>query len=63
MTAWPTLADRKGNPNCIGQSISSPLEQANPPAGTKSFVLLLLDPEGRGGLGVVHMMIYGIPPR
>jgi Raf kinase inhibitor-like YbhB/YbcL family protein len=53
--------DRKDNPNCVGQSISPPLYWANPPAGTSSFALLLIDPEGRGGLGVVHMVIYGIP--
>ena len=53
--------DRKDNPNCVGQSISPPLKWANPPAGTTSFALLLTDPEGRGGLGVFHMVIYGIP--
>ena len=29
--------------------------------GTKSFVLLMTDPEGRGGAGVVHWVAYGIP--
>jgi Raf kinase inhibitor-like YbhB/YbcL family protein len=53
--------DRKDNPNCVGQSISPPLKWANPPAGTNSFALLLVDPEGRGGTGVVHMVVYGIP--
>ncbi len=53
--------DRKDNPNCVGQSISPPLQWENPPAGTASFALLLVDPEGRGGLGVVHMVTYGIP--
>jgi Raf kinase inhibitor-like YbhB/YbcL family protein len=53
--------DRKENPNCVGQSVSPPLRWANPPAGTNSFALLLVDPEGRGGLGVVHMVTYGIP--
>lgn len=53
--------DRKDNPNCVGQSISPPLKWANPPAGTTSFALLLIDPEGRGGLGVVHMVTDGIP--
>src|SRR5579859_6851576 len=53
--------DRKDNPNCVGQSISPPLKWSNPPDGTNSFALLLIDPEGRGGLGVVHMVIYGIP--
>jgi len=53
--------DRKDNPNCVGESISPPLKWTNPPDGTKSFALLLVDPEGRGGLGVVHMVVYGIP--
>jgi Raf kinase inhibitor-like YbhB/YbcL family protein len=53
--------NREGNPNCVGQSISPPLKWVNPPAGTTSYALVLIDPEGRGGLGVVHMVIYGIP--
>jgi Raf kinase inhibitor-like YbhB/YbcL family protein len=53
--------DRKDNPNCVGQSISPPLNWTNPPAGTNSFALLLIDPDGRGGLGVAHMVTYGIP--
>jgi Raf kinase inhibitor-like YbhB/YbcL family protein len=53
--------DRKDNPNCVGQSISPPLKWENSPEGTNSFALLLIDPEGRGGLGVVHMVTYGIP--
>ena len=54
-------ADKQRSPNCVGQSISPPLKWANPPEGTKSFALVLVDPEGRLGLGVVHMVIYGIP--
>jgi len=53
--------DRKDNPNCVGQSVSPPLKWTSPPAGTTSYALLLIDPEGRGGLGVVHMVVYGIP--
>src|ERR1700691_2814074 len=53
--------DNKDNPNCVGQSISPPLKWANPPDGTTSFALVMLDPEGRLGLGVVHMVTYGIP--
>jgi Raf kinase inhibitor-like YbhB/YbcL family protein len=53
--------DRKDNPNCVGESISPPLKWTSPPNGTRSFALLLIDPEGRGGLGVVHMVVYGIP--
>ena len=53
--------DRKDNPNCVGENVSPPLAWSNPPAGTKSFALIMVDPEGRGGLGVVHWVAYGIP--
>jgi Raf kinase inhibitor-like YbhB/YbcL family protein len=51
----------KSNPNCVGENISPPLSWSNPPEGTKSFALLMYDPEGRLGLGVVHWAAYGIP--
>jgi Raf kinase inhibitor-like YbhB/YbcL family protein len=51
----------KGNPNCVGENISPQLSWSNVPAGTKSFVLLMVDPEGRGGAGVMHWVAYGIP--
>ena len=38
------------NPNCVGENVSPPLSWSNPPAGTRSYALLMLDPEGRGGL-------------
>jgi Raf kinase inhibitor-like YbhB/YbcL family protein len=60
--AAKNAGNRKDNPNCVGESISPPLAWANPPAGTTSLALLMVDPEGRGGLGVVHMVLYGIPP-
>jgi hypothetical protein len=50
------------NPNCVGENISPPLSWTNAPAGTKSFAILMVDPEGRGGLGVIHWVAYGIPP-
>ena len=53
--------DRKDNPNCVGQNISPPLSWSSPPAGTKSYALTMVDPEGRGGLGVIHWVAYGIP--
>jgi Raf kinase inhibitor-like YbhB/YbcL family protein len=59
--AKKNAGNREGNANCVGQSISPPLKWGNPPEGTKSYALLLIDPEGRGGLGVVHMVTYGIP--
>lgn len=68
----PTLEDKgrlavknagndRSNPNCVGDNISPPLEWRNPPVGTKSFAIILFDPEGRAGLGVVHWIAYGIP--
>lgn len=50
-----------GNANCVGENVSPPLAWTNPPAGTKSFALTMVDPEGRGGTGVVHWVAYGIP--
>ena len=51
----------KSNPNCVGDNVSPPLAWSNPPEGTKSYALLMVDPEGRAGLGVVHWVAYGIP--
>ncbi len=34
---------------------------ANPPEGTKSYALLMFDPEGRPPGGVSHWVAYGIP--
>jgi Raf kinase inhibitor-like YbhB/YbcL family protein len=50
-----------GNPNCVGENVSPQLSWSNVPEGTKSFVLLMIDPEGRGGAGVNHWVAYGIP--
>src|SRR5262249_31495298 len=44
-----------------GENKSPQLSWANPPAGTKSFALLMIDPEARGGGGVNHFVSYGIP--
>jgi Raf kinase inhibitor-like YbhB/YbcL family protein len=49
------------NPNCVGDNVSPQLSWSNAPDGTKSFVLLMTDPEGRGGAGVNHWVAYGIP--
>ena len=46
---------------CSGGNVSPSLTWSNPPAGTKSFALIMVDPEGRGGLGAVHWVAYGIP--
>jgi len=61
MLATKNAGNIKTNPNCVGENVSPPFTFANPPAGTKSYVLLMVDPEGRGGLGVNHWVAYGIP--
>jgi len=54
-------ANMATNPNCVGDNVSPELHWTNVPDGTKSFVLLMTDPEGRGGAGVFHWVAYGIP--
>src|SRR5437667_9306811 len=51
----------KSNPDCVGENVSPALSWANPPAGTKSYALLMFDPEGRPPGGVSHWVAYGIP--
>src|ERR1700687_990223 len=53
--------NNKANPNCVGENVSPTLNWANPPAGTRSFALLMFDPEGRPPGGVSHWVAYGIP--
>lgn len=50
------------NANCLGENVSPQLSWFNAPAGTKSFAITMVDPEGRGGGGVNHWVAYGIPP-
>jgi Raf kinase inhibitor-like YbhB/YbcL family protein len=54
-------ADKERNPNCLGQNVSPPLAWSNVPNDTKSLALIMVDPEGRGGTGVIHWVAYGIP--
>jgi Raf kinase inhibitor-like YbhB/YbcL family protein len=54
-------ADKQRSPNCVGENVSPPLAWSGVPDGTKSFALLLFDPEGRAPAGVSHMVLYGIP--
>ena len=49
------------NPNCVGENVSPQLAWTGVPEGTKSFAILMEDPEGRGGAGVHHWVAYGIP--
>jgi Raf kinase inhibitor-like YbhB/YbcL family protein len=61
LTTKNACSDKQRSPNCVGENISPPLAWSNPPDGTKSFALLLFDPEGRAPAGVSHMVVYGIP--
>src|ERR1700740_2214099 len=40
-------ADKQRSPNCVGENISPPLAWSGAPEGTKSFAIVMLDPEGR----------------
>lgn len=59
--ALKNAGNNKANPNCVGENVSPPLAWANPPDGTKSYTLLMFDPEGRPPGGVSHWVAYGIP--
>src|ERR1700735_221136 len=59
--AVKNAGNNKANPNCVGENISPALSWANPPDGTKSYALLMFDPEGRPPGGVSHWVAYGIP--
>jgi Raf kinase inhibitor-like YbhB/YbcL family protein len=59
--AVKNAGNNKTNPNCVGENISPAFSWANPPEGTKSYALLMFDPEGRPPGGVSHWVAYGIP--
>jgi len=44
-----------------GGNVSPPLAWIDPPSGTKSFAVVMIDPDGRRGLGSVHWLAYNIP--
>ena len=46
---------------CDGANVSPPLKWSNAPKGTKSFVLICLDPDAPSGT-FTHWIIYNIPP-
>jgi Raf kinase inhibitor-like YbhB/YbcL family protein len=60
--AVKNAGNNKANPNCVGDNVSPALSWSNPPEGTRSFALLMFDPEGRPPGGVSHWVAYGIPP-
>ena len=46
---------------CSGGNVSPALAWKNPPAGTKSFALLMYDPDAPTGSGWWHWLVYNIP--
>ena len=49
-------------PPCGGENVSPPLAWSNAPAGTKSFAIVMQDPDGGRGTGSNHWVAYGIAP-
>lgn len=46
---------------CTGENVSPALSWSDPPAGTKSFALLVHDPDAPTGSGWWHWVVYDIP--
>lgn len=58
------LADKQvfNSFGCTGGNVSPGLAWSNPPAGTKSFALMVHDPDApTGGSGWWHWVVYNIP--
>lgn len=47
---------------CDGAGNSAPLRWSGAPAGTRSFALVMFDPDARPPQGFVHWVAYDIPP-
>lgn len=63
ISAGGTIADRQvfNGFGCNGGNVSPALSWSNPPAGTKSFALLMHDPDAPTGSGWWHWVVYNIP--
>lgn len=55
-------ADPSRQPPCGGENISPPLQWSNAPAATRSFAIVMQDPDGGRGSGSNHWVAYDIPP-
>jgi len=49
--------------DCGGENISPALAWSGVPDGTKSFAIVVYDPDGGKGLGLVHFVAYDISPQ
>ena len=63
LSAGGTLANAQvfNGFGCTGGNVSPALAWSNPPAGTKSFALLMHDPDAPTGSGWWHWVVYNIP--
>ena len=50
------------NQGCTGSNVSPALSWSGAPAGTKSFVLTVYDPDAPTGSGFWHWVMFNIPP-
>ncbi|MCY0389229.1 YbhB/YbcL family Raf kinase inhibitor-like protein [Robbsia sp. Bb-Pol-6] len=57
---FPPQREANGG-SCHSDNVSPPLAWTGVPAGTRSFAVVMSDPDGRSGLGVVHWIHYGLP--
>jgi Raf kinase inhibitor-like YbhB/YbcL family protein len=48
-------------PRCPGDDVSPPLQWSSAPPATKSFALVMYDPDGGNGTGTAHWVAYDIP--
>jgi Raf kinase inhibitor-like YbhB/YbcL family protein len=48
-------------PPCGGENVSPPLAWSNAPAATKTFAIVMQDPDGGRGTGSNHWVAYDIP--
>lgn len=58
--AGPLPVSMGAGGQCPGRNLSPQLSWQGEPAGTKSYVLLIEDPQGVKGLGMTHFIGYGI---
>ena len=59
-TAFAAGASIPSDYSCKGRSVSPPLAWGDPPTGTRSFALIMDDPDAPIGT-FVHWVIYNIP--
>ena len=55
-------SDKQRSPNCVGENISPPLAWSGAPDTTKSYALVMIDPEGRAPAGVNPWSSTAFPP-